>query len=129
MLPALPFDAAQVHVVVMPNRDMEPAVPRGSLVFLGPAGYAGEVLYSLPDNRTNRPGPYPHRGEIRRLNMMAHPTLCTFTADNEPAYQSLYVKGPSTFERADIRPVLGVLAPHDAGFGTWLRERFQSVPV
>lgn len=119
LTPSPGFDPANVHVVVMGSRDMEPAVPRGSILFLGAAGYAGQILYSLPSPDGQ------HDGNIRRLTV-GPSRVCTFTTDHAKTTQQAKMERDDFVSR-DIRPVVGMLRAFHPDFERWAHGRAAAV--
>lgn len=121
MVPIEALNAEDYSVVVATTSYMEPEIRRDSLCFLGPAGYRGEILYSLPDP-TGR-----HSGNFRRLTV-GPGGLCIFTTDNAPLRQNLVMRSKrEEFVAHDIRPIVAVLKPIDFRFGLWMRDRFEGL--
>ncbi len=107
--PATPFAAA----VRIDHGWMSPAIPKGSVAFLAPPGFAREGIYSFAhDGR--------HHGDVRRVCLARGGYLLKMDA-GPPGGQVLTVA-----ELRRIAPcrVVGLAAPYNAEFEEFLRARF-----
>ena len=106
-----PFTAA----VRIDHGWMSPAIPKGSVAFLAPPGFAREGIYSLVCPHDGR-----HHGDIRRACLARGGYLLKMDA-GPPGGQVLTVA-----ELRSIVPcrVVGLAVPYNAEFEEFLRSRF-----
>lgn len=108
-------DDARLIVSLMDSHDMYPTLRRNSLLILGPTGYDGERLYSLPVAGV-------HTANIRRLTTHVQHE-CSLSIDGRPEYTRRCT--PQEFLAANPRPVLGAVVPFHHDFERWLRRQHE----
>ena len=112
---ALATQAPPFAAVLIEHRNMEPAIPFGSLVFLAEPGFSGEGIYSLPTDGQ-------HQADVRRIR--GHGERWFVGMDDLPG-EGYWLTAQQLRDMAPAR-VVAIVKPLTADFTRYLQSRFES---